>query len=189
LQKHGAFYGDETPDFEELMPAGGHVKRAFQTAAQTVSRATGSAWAFIAAFSVVLAWAVTGPMFNFSDTWQLVINTGTTIVTFLMVFLIQNTQNRDTVALHAKLDELIIKLDGADNALVTAEEMSDEELAELMQREKAIAANTPSSGPALKQKAEAEHVVGHAAEELERRGKGSAPEMAAVSTNKHAHGK
>ena len=151
------------------------MKRAFQNTAQAVSRASGSAWAFILAFGVVLTWALTGPMFNFSDTWQLVINTGTTIVTFLMVFLIQNTQNRDTVALHAKLDELIIKLEGADNALVTAEEMSDEELAEIMEREKAIAANTPNGSPAgQEQKVEAEHAAGHAAVELERRGKGDA---------------
>jgi low affinity Fe/Cu permease len=145
------------------------VKKAFQTAAQAVSRATGTPWAFIIAFSVVLAWAVTGPAFNFSDTWQLVINTGTTIVTFLMVFLIQNTQNRDTVALHAKLDELIIKLEGADNALVTAEDMSDEELETLMKKEKELASSTPSSSDAGHEKAEAAHAAGHAAEELNRR--------------------
>ena len=83
------------------------MKKAFQTAAQAASRGTGSPWAFMAAFTVVLIWAITGPMFNFSDTWQLVINTGTTIVTFLMVFLIQNTQNRDTLAIQLKLSELI----------------------------------------------------------------------------------
>ena len=123
----------------------------------------------MAAFTVVLIWAVTGPMFNFSDTWQLVINTGTTIVTFLMVFLIQNTQNRDTVALHAKVDELLIKLDGADNALVTAEDMSDDELDQLMKKEKKLAAELPSSGETGQAKAEAAHAASHAEGELERR--------------------
>jgi len=145
------------------------LKKSFQTAAQTVSHATGTPWAFMLAFGVVLVWAAAGPMFNFSDTWQLVINTGTTIVTFLMVFLIQNTQNRDTVALHAKLDELIIKLEGADNALVTAEEMSDEELETLMKKEKDLAASTPN-GAAYGDKAEAAHAAEHAAQELRRRG-------------------
>jgi low affinity Fe/Cu permease len=105
-------------------------------------------------------------MFDFSDTWQLVINTGTTIVTFLMVFLIQNTQNRDTVALHAKVDELIIKLEGADNALVTAEDMSDEELEKLMEDEKRLASELSGSEPA---KGEAEHAADHAETELQRR--------------------
>src|SRR4051812_13030851 len=107
-------------------------------------------------------------MFNFSDTWQLVINTGTTIVTFLMVFLIQNTQNRDTVALHAKLDELIIRLEGADNALVNAEEMSDDELEEVMKREKQLAADLPN-GVAQVERAQAAHAANHAEDELQRR--------------------
>jgi len=145
------------------------MKKAFQNAAQSVSRASGSPWAFLGALSVVLVWAITGPMFNFADTWQLIINTGTTIVTFLMVFLIQNTQNRDTVALHAKVDELLIKLEGADNALVTAEDMSDEELEQLMNKEKALAAETPISIDGGHEKAEAVHAAGHAADELQRR--------------------
>jgi low affinity Fe/Cu permease len=145
------------------------MKKAFQNAAQAASRASGSPWAFIGAFLVVLVWAITGPMFNFSDTWQLVINTGTTVVTFLMVFLIQNTQNRDTVALHAKVDELIIKLEGADNALVAAEDMSDDELDQLMIKEKKLAAELPSSGAAGQEKAEAARAAGHAADELQRR--------------------
>jgi low affinity Fe/Cu permease len=145
------------------------MKKAFQNLAQAASRASGSPWAFLGALFVVLLWAVTGPMFNFADTWQLVINTGTTIVTFLMVFLIQNTQNRDTVALHAKVDELIIKLEGADNALVTAEDMSDEELDQLMKDERKLAAEAPNSGAEGVDKAEAAHAVGHAAAELQRR--------------------
>jgi low affinity Fe/Cu permease len=104
-------------------------------------------------------------MFNFSDTWQLVINTGTTIVTFLMVFLIQNTQNRDTIAMHAKIDELIIKLDGADNHLVEAENMSDDDLEELMKEEKRLAAETSNTAA----RSQAEHAVGHATRELQRR--------------------
>ena len=89
---------------------------------------TGSSWAFALAVAVILAWLVTGPIFHFSDTWQLVINTGTTIVTFLMVFLIQNTQNRDSEAMHIKLDELIRALEGAHNALLNLESLEQGEL-------------------------------------------------------------
>src|SRR4030095_4310030 len=87
--------------------------------------------AFLAAFSIIIVWAITGPLFGFSNTWQLVINTGTTIVTFLMVFLIQNTQNRDAMAVHLKLDEIIKSIDNADNYLIRAEDETDEELADL----------------------------------------------------------
>jgi len=89
------------------------MQQYFSRWASAVSAATGTSWAFMAAFLVVLVWAITGPIFAFSDTWQLVINTGTTIVTFLMVFLIQNTQNRDTRAMHLKLDELLRAVEGA----------------------------------------------------------------------------
>ena len=92
------------------------------------AHAVGTAWAFIVALLVVIVWATTGPMFGYSDTWQLVINTGTTIVTFLMVFLIQNTQNRDARAIHLKLDELIRGSKGARNWLVDLENCSEEEL-------------------------------------------------------------
>jgi low affinity Fe/Cu permease len=91
----------------------------------------GSRWAFISAIGVILIWAVTGPIFHFSDTWQLVINTGTTIVTFLMVFLIQNTQNRDARAIHLKLNELIHAVDKAKNRMIDVENLSDFELDEL----------------------------------------------------------
>ena len=87
--------------------------------------------AFLIAALVIIAWAATGPLFDFSDTWQLVINTGTTIVTFLMVFLIQNTQNRDSQAVHLKLDELIRAKKGARNALLDLDDLSDEELAKI----------------------------------------------------------
>ena len=91
----------------------------------------GTPWAFILALLVIAVWGVTGPMFDFSDTWQLIINTGTTIVTFLMVFLIQNTQNRDAKAVHLKLDELIRAMKGARNRLVDLEKLSDDELKKL----------------------------------------------------------
>ncbi|HRN70252.1 MAG TPA: low affinity iron permease family protein [Candidatus Woesebacteria bacterium] len=98
----------------------------FRKFAQQTSHVVGTSWAFIFAFIVVILWAVTGPLFNFSETWQLVINTGTTIVTFLMVFLVQNAQNRDAKATHLKLDELIHAVKGARNKLIDAEELPDE---------------------------------------------------------------
>src|SRR5262244_3344109 len=104
------------------------MKNIFRKFAQLTSQIVGSSWAFIIAVFVIVAWAVTGPMFHCSDSWQLVINTGTTIVTFLMVFLIQNTQNRDAMAIHLKLDELIKAARGARNRLVSLEQCSDEEL-------------------------------------------------------------
>lgn len=100
----------------------------FTRFAKWTARATGRPMAFALALGVLVAWAVSGPLFGFSDTWQLIINTGTTIVTFLMVFLIQNTQNRDSEALHVKLDELIRANRGAHNALLDLEELEEEEL-------------------------------------------------------------
>ena len=100
----------------------------FGRAATRVSEAVGSAWAFLAALVVLAMWAITGPIFGFSDTWQLIINTGTTIVTFLMVFLIQNTQNRDSKATQLKLDELIRAVSDARNRIIGAEEEDEEQL-------------------------------------------------------------
>ncbi len=102
----------------------------------------GSRWAFVAAIGVIVAWALTGPVFHYSDTWQLVINTGTTIVTFLMVFLIQNTQNRDARAIHLKLNELIHAVDKAKNKLIDIEKLSDLELDELAKNYEKIRTST-----------------------------------------------
>jgi low affinity Fe/Cu permease len=99
--------------------------------ARVVTRWTGSTMAFVLALGTVIVWAITGPVFNYSETWQLVINTGTTIVTFLMVFLIQRTQNKDSQALHLKLNELVAAMQGASNRLVNIEDISEEELAVL----------------------------------------------------------
>lgn len=107
------------------------VSDAFRIFARHSAIALGSAWAFAGAVLVIFIWVITGPTFHFSDTWQLVINTATTIITFLMVFLIQNTQNRDAKAVHLKLDELIRALKGARNHLVDLEHLSDEELKKL----------------------------------------------------------
>ena len=101
--------------------------------ARQVSLFCGRPAIFFLAAAVVTIWVITGPIFNFSDTWQLVINTGTTIITFLMVFLIQNTQNRDSVAIQVKLAELIMAVKGAENRLAAVEELSEEELKELQE--------------------------------------------------------
>lgn len=103
----------------------------FHAAARKTANAMGNAWAFIIAILLILGWGVTGPFFHYSNTWQLVINTGTTIITFLAVFLIQNTQNRDARAVHLKLDELLRSGEKARNYLIDLQDMSDEELDEL----------------------------------------------------------
>lgn len=116
-----------------------HSSSLFSRFSRTIARATGRPSAFLLAVAIVAIWAVTGPIFGFSDTWQLVINTGTTIVTFLMVFLIQNTQNRDAEAVQVKLDELIRATQGAHNTLLNLEDMEASELDEVRQRYAALA--------------------------------------------------
>ena len=109
------------------------MRETFRTFAARVSEWVGSPVAFIVGLGLIVIWALTGPLFGFSDTWQLVVNTATTIVTFLMVFLIQNTQNRDARAIHLKLDELLRAVKGARTAMVALETSTDEELAELQE--------------------------------------------------------
>lgn len=103
----------------------------FSRFASTVSAWTGSTYAFIAALAVIIAWALTGPMFHYSDTWQLVINTSTTIVTFLMVFLIQRAQNKESLAVQLKLNEIVAAIEGASNRLISVEDLTEKELATL----------------------------------------------------------
>ena len=113
---------------------------AFSRAAKWTAHASGRPATFGIAFGIILVWAITGPIFHYSDTWQLFINTGTTIVTFLMVFLIQNTQNRDSIAMQIKLDELIRALSGAHNAVVSLEDAEEPELEAVKKRYDELAA-------------------------------------------------
>ena len=114
-------------------------RSSFTTFAKWTSHASGRPAAFALALTVLVVWGITGPIFHFSDTWQLVINTGTTIVTFLMVFLIQNTQNRDAEATQVKLDELIRCMEGAHNALLDLEELEDRDLDRIRDRYRRLA--------------------------------------------------
>ena len=107
------------------------VSKILERLSYHATKATGTSLAFILAVSVIVVWAITGPLFNFSDTWQLVINTGTTIVTFLMVFLIQRAQNKDATAIHLKLNEIVAALEGASNRLIDVEDLSEPEIAAL----------------------------------------------------------
>jgi len=122
------------------------VNDAFRIFARRSAVLLGSAWAFAGAVFVILVWLITGPTFHFSDTWQLIINTATTIVTFLMVFLIQNTQNRDAKAMHLKLDEVIRALKKARNELVDLEDLSDEELSKLEEQFKRLRTKAERDG-------------------------------------------
>ncbi len=128
---------DERPSFS--------IRSAFGGAAQWTSQQCGRPSSFILACAVIVVWAITGPIFQYSDTWQLIINTGTTIITFLMVFLIQNTQNRDMAALHLKLDELIRVTEPARNKLLTLEDMTEEEHERLKASFSQLASKTPDA--------------------------------------------
>ena len=118
---------------------------AFERWSTAITQATGDARAFLAAVAVIVVWAVTGPAFGFSDTWQLVVNTGTTIVTFLMVFLIQQTQNKDSLAVQLKLNELVAALEGASNRLINVEGLSEHELRVLQAHYSRLAAMAKES--------------------------------------------
>ena len=120
-----------------------HSSSWFTRFAKATSRLAGRPLTFAVAVAVILAWLVTGPFFRYSDTWQLAINTGTTIVTFLMVFLIQNTQNRDAEAVQLKLDELIRAIDEARNSMLAVEEADEEERASMKRDFDALAGRTP----------------------------------------------
>lgn len=135
------------------------MKKMFRTLSVKVSNWAGSPLVFVIAFLIIIIWGISGPAARYSDTWQLVINTGTTIVTFLMVFLIQNTQNRDSKAMHLKLDELIRSHKPARDSFVSLEDISDEELLEINEEFKKLhehAAPTKAMSK-LHQKIEAEH--------------------------------
>jgi len=112
-------------------PKNNNLSSEFQVFAAKASGVVGSKWAFATAIALIVGWAITGPYFHYSDTWQLVVNTATTVVTFLIVFLIQNTQNRDAKAIHLKLDEIIRSIHRAHNEMIHIEKLSDEELEEL----------------------------------------------------------
>jgi len=116
-----------------------HRTPVFERMARAISQFTGSTAAFVIAAVVILAWGATGPLFHYSETWQLVINTGTTIVTFLMVFLIQRTQNKDSLAVQLKLNEIVASLRGASNRLVNVEDLSESELATLHRHYRSLA--------------------------------------------------
>jgi low affinity Fe/Cu permease len=109
------------------------MNEAFRKFANKASEAMGTPWAFLAAVLLILGWAISGPLFGFSEVWQLVINTGTTIITFLMVFLIQRSQNKDALAIHLKLNEIVAAIEGASNRLIDVEALSEEELRTLQQ--------------------------------------------------------
>jgi low affinity Fe/Cu permease len=123
------------------------MKDLFRHFGHASANAAGSVWAFVAAVLIVVLWIASGPLFRFSDTWQLVINTGTTIVTFLMVFLIQNSQNRDSKSLQLKIDELLRAVTNARTGMVDLEDLSDEELKKFEDEFKRLKKRSSSDGP------------------------------------------
>ena len=149
----------------------------FERAALAITRAAGSASAFAAAVAIIVIWAVTGPVFGFSNTWQLVINTGTTIVTFLMVFLIQQSQNKDSLAIQLKLNELVAALDGASNRLIHVEGLSDKDLQVLQAHYRRLAAMAKDS---------ADIGESHSIDEAERRHRRKAGKHGAKSARTEA---
>jgi low affinity Fe/Cu permease len=145
------------------------VGLALERFSRKVTMWSGSSWAFVVAFGTVGVWALTGPIFGFSDTWQLVINTGTTIVTFLMVFLIQRAQNKESLAVQLKLDEIIAALEGASNRLIDIEDLNEDEVEKLHKHYKEL-------GHLLKQKgklSESHSIEEHTGRKSAQNGKGS----------------
>jgi len=124
--------------FHPLRPTSA-AGRALETVSHEVTAFTGSSWAFAGAAAIILLWLASGPFFHFSDTWQLVVNTGTTVITFLMVFLIQRSQNKDSLALQLKLNEVVAALDGASNRLIDIEDLTEQELRVLHQHYQRLA--------------------------------------------------
>ena len=137
-------------------------KDLFERIAVTLTKLTGTTFSFVTAISVIIIWALTGPVFGYSDTWQLVINTGTTIITFLMVFLIQRTQNKDSLAIQLKLNELIASVYGSSNRLIDVEDLSEKEL-EILRKHFSRLAQLYSNEKDIKQS--------HSIEEAEKRHK------------------
>jgi low affinity Fe/Cu permease len=125
------------------------MRERFRKFARRISDYTGSSWAFVFAAALIVAWIAAGPWFHYSDTWQLVINTGTTIVTFLMVFLIQNTQNRDAMVMQLKLDELLRAVEAARTGLVALEDVSDETLSQLKKQFSELGENSDVELPII----------------------------------------
>jgi low affinity Fe/Cu permease len=148
------------------------LNRCLERLSEKATLHTGSSWAFGAAVAVIVAWVATGPVFGFSDTWQLVINTGTTIVTFLMVFLIQRAQNKENRAVQLKLNELVAALRGASNLLIDVEDWTEEELVELHEHYRQLtrlARNDANTRRSLSvETADARHRLKHYAEEEHR---------------------
>jgi low affinity Fe/Cu permease len=138
----------------------GNLSQMLERFSRKVTEWAGSSLAFVIAFSIIIVWAVTGPIFKFSDTWQLVINTGTTIVTFLMVFLIQRSQNKDALAIHLKLNEIVAVIEGASNRLIDVEDLTEAEVQTLHQHYQKLAAMA---------KREIKLTVSHSIEEAEER--------------------
>jgi len=147
------------------------LKDAFARIAEKASQATGSFWAFGFALTVIIVWAATGPLFGFSETWQLIINTGTTIVTFLMVFLIQHAQNKENRALQLKLNELIAAMEGASNRLIDVEDLSDRELEHLYWRFQSLAESAQRLEPGAQTSIDSEEEDENEGEAKGRRGK------------------
>jgi low affinity Fe/Cu permease len=143
---------------------------ALETLSAHVTRWVGGSLAFAIALLVVLAWALTGPLFHFSDTWQLVINTGTTIVTFLMVFLIQRSQNKDAVALHLKLNELVAAVEGASNRLINVEDLTENEVRLLHRHYGRLAQLSRENGSLTESHSIEQAVTRHTSKQARRRG-------------------